>query len=291
VDKVAVREKLQELWKRRNSRWILILLGIGFLFLLALVVGAVVPEQIDWVRTYRPATRELIALRSPYSVQSFYNPPWILIPMIPMALLPDSLGNGVLFVVSFCVIIYSAIRMGAKPVSLLAFMLSFPVIFLLLFGQIDWLVLLGFTLPPPIGLIFILSKPQIGIPYAVFIFVESWRSGGVKQVICNFSPLTIMLMVSFVLFGYWVRPLEPHILTAIYNLSLWPTGIVIGLVFLVKAIHKRNKGLSIVAGPFLSPYVGVHSWTVSILAILSQKWETIAVAIGSWIVCLVLILR
>jgi len=274
-----------------KNRWVFIFLGVAVLVLMVWAVATFVPEQIDWVRTYRPATRELLAFRSPYNIKTYYNPPWMLIPMIPMALLPDRIGNGVLFVVSLCVIIYSAIRFGAKPVSLIAFLLSFPVIFLLLFGQIDWMVLLGFTLPPQIGLLFILSKPQIAIPYAVFIFVESWRSGGIKQVVKVFLPVTISYIFSFLLFGYWVKPLEPHTYTAIYNLSLWPTGIVVGLVFLVKSIRKRNKVLSIVAGPLFSPYVGVHSWAVSILAILSQKWETIAVTIGSWIVCLILILR
>lgn len=272
-------------------RWVFIFLGVAVLVLMVWAVATFVPEQIDWVRTYRPATRELLAFRSPYNIKTYYNPPWMLIPMIPMALLPDRIGNGVLFVVSLCVIIYSAIRFGAKPVSLIAFLLSFPVIFLLLFGQIDWMVLWGFTLPPQIGLLFILSKPQIGIPYAVFIFVESWRSGGMKQVVKVFLPTLILLIISFFIFGVWFSKMQPPDLNAIHNLSLWPTGLPIGLALLIFGLRQRKSRLSIIAGPFFSPYVCVHSWSIPLLSILPLQWETAAAVIGSWLVCLIQITK
>lgn len=284
---MQIHQFFQRMWGDKNYRWIIPTIGTAFFILMVWAVGAFVPEQIDWVRTYRPATRELLALRSPYNVPTYYNPPWILIPMIPMAILPDKVGNGVLFVVSFCFIVYSAIRFGAKPVSLLAFLLSFPVIFLLLFGQIDWMVLFGFTLPPQIGLLFILSKPQIGIPYAVFILVESWRSGGIKQVVKVFLPTLLLLIVSFFIFGVWFSKMQPPDLNAIHNLSIWPAGLPIGLALLIFGLRRRKKGLSIIAGPSFSPYVCVHSWSIPMLPILPMQWETIAAAIGSWLVCLI----
>jgi len=288
---MQVITSLQNRWDRKKNRWQIVLVGIIVFILLAWIVGNFIPEQIDLSRTYRPATREIISLRSPYNVSTFYNPPWILIPLIPIALLPNSIGNGVLFLVSLIVLIYTAIRMGASRVSLLAFIFSFPVYFLLLFGQIDWLVLFGFVLPPQFGLVLIMSKPQIGLPYAIFLMIESWRVGGIRSLIRAFLPATFLFIFSFLIFGFWIKPLEPHNFTAIYNLSLWPTGVVIGLVLLVKAIRKRDKVLSIAAGPFFSPYVAVHSWATSFLAILPQKWESVAVAVGSWIVCLILIMN
>jgi hypothetical protein len=46
------------------------------------------PLGVDWVRWFRPATLEFIAGRSPYTIEGFFNPPWLVIPLIPFALLP-----------------------------------------------------------------------------------------------------------------------------------------------------------------------------------------------------------
>lgn len=189
----------------RNTRWIVIYLGLILSTLLGIAAANFIPEQIDWVRTYRPAARELLALRSPYDISTFYNPPWILIPLLPIALLPDKVGNGFLFVISLWALIYSIIKMGAKPLSLIAFLLSFPVVFLLLFGQIDWMILIGLTLPPQIGLIFIFTKPQIAIPYAVFILIQTWRNKGFLHVVKIFFPISMMVLLSLLIFGLWFK--------------------------------------------------------------------------------------
>jgi hypothetical protein len=276
-------QSISTIWESSKNRWIIIILGFILLTLMGWAATTFIPEQIDWVRTYRPATRELMALRSPYTIKSFFNPPWILLPMVPIALLPDKIGNGILFVVSLCTIIYSAIRMGAKPLSLVAFSFSFPVLFLLLFGQIDWMIFLGFTLPPQFGLFLVLSKPQVAIPYAIFWLFESWRIGGIRQVLRTFLPVSIMFLISFLVFGIWFKNIDPTIVTTIYNFSLWPFGLVLGLAFLAFALVKRKKEVSIVAGPFFSPYVGVHSWAAPLLAILPLQWLSVAASAGSWI--------
>lgn len=271
----------------KGVRWIVISFGLILLTLLGIAAANFIPEQIDWVRTFRPAAREVLALRSPYNISTYYNPPWILIPLMPIALLPDKVGNGFLFVISLCALISSAIRMGAKPFSLIAFLLSFPVVFLLLFGQIDWMILFGLTLPPQIGLIFIFSKPQIAIPYVIFTFIESWRIGGIKQAVRVFLPVTLMFFLSILLFGLWFSDKNLFMVSAIYNYSLWPAGLAPGLVFLGYGLIKRNKNVSIGAGPFFSPYVGVHSWTISLISILRYQWWSIITAAGSWIMYIV----
>lgn len=271
----------------KGIRWIVIFFGLILLILLGIAAANFIPEQIDWVRTFRPAAREVLALRSPYNISTYYNPPWILIPLLPIALLPDKVGNGFLFVISLCALIYSAIRMGAKPFSLIAFLLSFPVVFLLLFGQIDWMILFGLTLPPQIGLIFIFAKPQIAIPYVVFILIESWQKGGYKQVLKVFYPVFVMFLLSNLIFGLWFTDSDLFMLSAIYNYSLWPGGLIFGSVLLVYAIIKHKKEVSISAGPFFSPYVGVHSWTIALVALLPYQWMIGIAAAGSWLMYLI----
>lgn len=281
---------ITKIWESKKNQLIIIIFGILLLLMIGLAAALFLPQPIDWIRTYRPATRELLALRTPYSIKSFYNPPWILIPTIPFALLPDRVGNGLLFVISFVTIIYSAIKSGGKALSVSAFMLSFPVLFLLLFGQIDWLILLGFTLPPQIGLFFILAKPQIAIPFTAYFLIDSFRKGGIKQVTKVFLPVTLAYIFSFAIFGIWFENIDSNILTEIYNFSLWPFGIPIGIALIIKAIRLHKERFSIIAGPFFSPYVGVHSWSIPLLAILPNKWETLGFSLGTWIVCLIKIL-
>ena len=269
--------------KTKKYQLAILIIGIILLVFLSWVVGSIIPEQIDWIRTYRPAIRELLAFRSPYRIKSFFNPPWILIPMIPFALLPDKIGNGLLFIVSFCVIIYSAVRMGAKPLSLIFFLFSFPVVFLLIFGQIEWMILLGFTLPPQLGLLLVLSKPQISIPYALFWLIESWRIGGIKQVLRVFFPVFSLFILSILFFGLWFRNIDSNIIHAIYNFSLWPYGLLIGFPLLVYGLFRHKEKFSVFGGPFFSPYVAVHSWATSLLAILSFHWASIVASVVSWI--------
>jgi len=279
---------ISKLWE--SKKIIVIVLGFLLFILIGWAAGSFLPEPIDWIRTYKPATRELIAFRTPYSIASFFNPPWILIPLIPFSLLPEKIGNGLLFVVSFSVVVYVAVKSGGKALSLASFLLSFPVLFLLLFGQIDWLILLGFTLPPQFGLFLILSKPQIAIPYALFILINALTKGGIRLAVRIFMPVTIAFVVSFFLFGFWIGNFGSIKLTEIYNFSLWPIGLPIGIALAIYAIRHQNEGLSIFAGPFFSPYVGVHSWSVPLLTILPNKWETLGFSIGTWIVCLIQIL-
>jgi hypothetical protein len=281
---VQVSEMVASAWKNTRQRWVMVVVVVLGFAAIGWAAARFLPEQIDWVRTYRPAARELLALRSPYNIKSFFYPAWILIPMLPIALLPDVVGNGVLFAVELAAILYVAIRMRAKPLSLIALLVSFPVLFLLLFGQMDWIVLLGFTLPAPLGLIFILAKPQVAVGYAVFMLVESWRDGGrFKKVLINFLPAVAFYLLSFLIWGFWFLGADPNVLVHKCNFSAGAIGIPIGLVLTYLSLKHRKMEFSLLAGVFFSPYVCVHSWTVPLFALLGYPVELVIASIGSWI--------
>jgi hypothetical protein len=142
--------------------------------------------------------------------------------------------------------------------------------------------LLGFVLPPQIGLFFILVKPQMGSVVALFWLVEAFRKGGWKEAVRVFLPVTLALLITFALWGLW--PLQGANLASIaHNASLWPVSIPIGLGLLVAALHRRQMGFAMAASPCLSPYVMVTSWAGVLMAILRSIPETIAVVIGAWI--------
>jgi hypothetical protein len=265
---------------------------IVLIFLLAItliMLGSLyLPAGIDWRDTYRPATLALLTGESPYKVDIFFAAPWGLIPLIPFAILPEAIGRAALLLIGLGSFAYTAHKLGGKTIALIAFLLSPPVMHCLLNSNIEWLPLLGFILPPQIGLFFISIKPQIGVAVGIFWFIEAWRKGGYRNVIHVFWPITLALLISFAIFGFWpMRFRETIFLTRGYNASLWPGTIPVGLALLVAAIHKRNIKFAIASSPCLSPYVLLHAWTGALVSFVSQPIETIAAVIGLWILVII----
>jgi len=259
--------------------------------LLVLVAAAIVllsiylPDGIDWMNTYRPATRALLAGKSPYEeVDIYFAAPWTLIPLIPLALLPVSVGRSILFLCTIAAFGYTAIRLKAKPPATIAFLLSPPVMHCLLNANVEWLPVLGFVLPPQIGLFFISVKPQIGFAVGLFWLVESWRSGGIREVIRVFWPVTTALLLSFIVFGVWpLRWQNTLSLTRSYNASLWPWTIPVGLGLIAASLRTRNIKYAFPASPCLSPYVLFHAWSGALVSLAPHTAEMITTVAGLWI--------
>ena len=257
-----------------------------FVFIFILLVGAVwiwLPEGWDWPRYFRPAILEMISGQSPYTIQGYFNPPWTLIPLLPLLLLPEKLACALLTVIGIMVFALIGYKFHAKPLALAAFLLSPYVLYGAFSTNIDWLAAFGLLLPPEIGLFFVLTKPQIGAAVAIYWLFETWKSGGWRNIIRVFSPVMIAFLISFLVYGFWPS-------NAIWrvdhgtNMSLWPTSIPIGLVVLSLAIRKKEKRFAISASPFLSPYISPHSWATALIGLLPMQTEMILAVIGSWIV-------
>lgn len=250
--------------------------------MLLLVLNSLLPPAVDWTNLYRPAAAALVAGRSPFEIDRFSNAPWVLIPMLPLLILPESLGRAILALCSLISLSLICHKFGAKPVGLIFFLLSPPVISLILDGNIDWLVAIGFILPPQIGLFFLVIKPQIGIAVAFFWFIQSWRKSGLQEVIKVFAPVTLALIVSFLLYGFW-----PLTFSKAFdwggNASLWPMSIPIGLALLGIAIRKQKISFAISSSPCLSPYLLLHSWIGPLIAIAASTPGMVVAVIGMWL--------
>jgi hypothetical protein len=281
-------------YTKNNLRAVLLILVV-----LALVVGAMavfLPPAVDWQNSIRPAVFELLAGRSPYHLDlgiqgswdpyAFFNAPWALLPLIPLALLPVAVGRALLVIITLLSFGYVAHRLGGKPLAIGLLLVSPPVMHELLVGNIDWLAVLGFILPPQIGLFFVSVKPQVGIGVAVFWLVEAWRKGGWREVVRVFWPITAALVLSMIIFGPW--PLRFGTQTGVWwNASLWPMSIPVGLGLLAAALHKRKIEYSIAASPCLSPYLMMHSWVVALLAVTTSLPVTAAAVGGFWILIII----
>ena len=264
-----------------------VLLRVLIVVVAALTVSFIaapyLPPAIDWTTAFRPATLDLLAGRDPFENPWMIHAPWGLLPLIPLALLPEAVGRVMLVICGLASYAYVAHKLGAKPIATIFLLLSPPVMHVLLNGNLDWLAALGFVLPPQFGLFFISVKPQMGIAVAPFWLIQAWRQGGWKQVIKTFAPFTIVLALSFAIYGLW--PLGSS-RTADYwwNASLWPMSIPVGLALFVTSIRKQKIEYAMAASPCLSPYVLLHSWVGALLAIVASVPETIAAVVGLWIV-------
>jgi hypothetical protein len=243
------------------------------------------PYGIDWSKTIRPACLLLLQGKSPYEIiPNLGFPPWALAALIPLTVFSDPLGRAILFTIGLVCFLVSIMRMGAKPIVAGAFLLSPPVMHNLLNANLDWLPLIGFTLPPRIGLFFISVKPQMGSVVGLFWLIEAYRKGGVRQVIKDFLPFTLALFISFLLFGFWpIHYMDIQTTSQTWNASLWPASIPVGLALAVASIRMRDIRLAMGASPCLSPYVLLHAWSGALAALAKMPIEMLAAVAGLWI--------
>jgi len=253
------------------------------LIALGVVAYFFLPNPVDWTISYRPAALALLSGKSPYTALPFFNPPWILLPLIPYAVLPYRLGVAAFFVTNLVVFYYISQRMAARPIARIALLCSFPVIVCFLFGQIDGIILLGLFMPRPLGLILLLAKPQMGAAVAVFWLIEAWRAGGWKQAVTTIAPVAVLFLISLALYGLWPLQLNmSDMFVAEFNTSLWPGSLMIGLPLLVYALRHRKEYFALMAGPFFSPYVTPQSWSIALVGLMPYELEMVAASLASW---------
>lgn len=261
-------------------------LSIGIIILTGLLLtwamAVFLPPAVDWHTVFRPASLAVLSGGSPYSVDGFFYVPWSILPLLPLAFLPENIGRALLVLLTFAGYFFVARRLGAKTIAIVFLLLSPIVLHEILNGNIDWLAVLGFVFPPQIGLFFIVIKPQVGVAVGLFWFVQSWRSGGWRNTVRVFAPVALAIGLSIIIYGWWFLPARQTV-SFWWNASLWPMSIPVGLALLVAAIRKGRIEFAMGASPCLSPYVLFHSWVGALLAIVNSVPETIAAVIGLWI--------
>jgi hypothetical protein len=242
-----------------------------------LPVNAPNPETIpvygsDWQWAYLPALNNFFHGASIYG-GNFFNPPWVLFPLIPLAFLSPALGSAVMYSLNIFAFVIVFVRLRISVWFIIPLILFSGILLNSQHGNIEGLIALGFLLPPPIGLFFVLAKPQVGIGVAVYWLFESMRNGGVKQVTRSFIPVAIAYLISFAFYGAWLST-NSGMVRIWWNESFFPYSVPAGLVFLALASWKRQIGWAIAAGPLFSPYVNLHTWTflwIGLAIVISPK--------------------
>lgn len=258
-----------------------VLLIVLLALLIPLLLG--LPGALDWHYTYRPAARAVAAGQSPYSVEIYYAAPWAAWLLVPFALLPETLGRILTFLLGLYAFAFTAWRAGASPVTTFIFLCSAGVIGCLINGNVEWLSLLAITCPPWLGLILAAVKPQVGIGLGLYWVITTWRDEGIMRMLQTVAPVTFLLALSFWMYGFWFMRFTQAVAWSTDNTSLGVQGIFIGGVLLMRALRTRDDETALAAGPFLSPYALHFTWSACLVGLLRRPWELLIAVICLWI--------
>lgn len=278
--------------KERPFGRIAVYTGLGVLTMAAIWLAAFVPNA-DWSGTYDGVLQAIRQGRSPYSQASFLNPPWTVFLLAPFAALPSRLARGLVLVCTVAAWFYTAWRLGAPRVSVIAMLLSPTAIGTLLAGNLDGLILLGIFIPATWGLFVLLIKPQIGIGAAVYGLFEAWQRRRLPGVLLTLMPVLIGAAISAVVFPAWLDRVLQQPANA-WNRSIFPYGIPLGMLLLWLSFRRQNMMFALASAPFFSPYLTFPTYLIvqigllhpDVERIIPRIWLQILLCVCLWMVML-----
>ncbi len=240
------------------KRRFLIILGLLIATAVAVYAASFLPTA-DWFTIFDPAARGVFSGHLPYERSGYILPPWAVLPLLPIVLFPPNIAHGLMYVVSLLTLVYIMWRLRVPPLAAVAFLLSPTAVGALMVNNIDPFVIAGILFPPVWGLFFLVVKPQIGVGVTVYYLVEAWRLGRFRQVLKTFAPISAVYLLSALLFPVWIDRMlnNPQ---NIWNRSVFPYAIPIGIVLMWISIRRRNPYFALAAAPFFAPYHSFYSY-------------------------------
>jgi hypothetical protein len=215
----------------------------------------------DWDEFFVAAVKALLRGDSPYTVQGFYNAPWLVFLLLPLAWIPPRFAMllpGIALVI--------AARRRQKPAIIPIVGLSFPFIALSLYANVDWIPMLGVALGGAAGPLLVTTKPQAaGLVILAFVKQSGWKV---------LWLLVLAAAICLILWPNWPFDiLEGGQLTAKKrNLSLFPYTIPLGIAAAWLAWRDGDELWGCVASLSLAPYYYVHSLVPLLFVLADRKW-------------------
>lgn len=257
----------------RTTQW---LIGSVTCIVLILAFSLIpIPGGIDW-EVFREAGRRVWTGQPLYgellsSHGYFYNPPWVAVILAPLGLLPFRWGWAILSTATLLLVAAVMHRWQGGPGRRILALLSPPVLYIVLHGETDGMVLAGVLLPQEWWALVALSKPQVTIGLVFGVARSRWLAAA--------AITGAVLLISLIWFGNWpftlIRQPRPLVQDT-WNmwLGLWPFQVPAGVAILLLGISRRDERLLLAASPFLSPYATVSNLLGPWLAVstfLSQR--------------------
>lgn len=229
----------------------------------------------DW-EVYRNAWYALLNGVNPYSVtisvggdMRFMYPIWSLIPIAPFAWIGYPAINIIMVIVTLICLFLVAHKYHMKTLHTFFFVSSAAVFYGIGYGNITFLTLLGLLLPTPIGLFFLIIKPQSTAIVMLILLIKEYEQGGWKRVVYTLMPVTIALIVMILIFGI---PKIPNMSGNASINIIWPACLIVGIPATYYAIRKRSMKFAFLASSFISPYMGLSGYMTAGLGFPILTW-------------------
>jgi len=273
---------------RRSSFRIVIIVLVTLAMVLLFYFAPLPFNGVDWLGYHR--TAQALSRGEPFygipfgTNHIYYNPPWLIVSLLPIGLLPFRLGYAVFCVVNLWLILLVIMRVKLSAGQIIFLLMSPPVIYVLIYGQLDIFVVgVCMLLPPEWRLFYGLAKPHAALGLALGALRTSWK----RAIIIALSGF----LVSLVLFGNWpliVLQSPKPFLAGAHNFwrGFWPGQLLFGALLVALAWDRRDERFFLAASPFLSPYAGTYSFVGPALglAMSLKTWQLVLILIVWWFV-------
>ena len=259
--------------KNIDRRKLLIYPLLALALALAVYMASLMPTA-DWFDTFDPAARGVFSGLAPYHRVGYVYPVWGVVPLLPIVLFPPQIAHGLMYIVCALILFYIMWRLKVGVVAAVAFFLSPTAIGALMVNNIDPMVISGILFPPVWGLFLLVLKPQIGFGVVIYYLVEIWRKDGFWGAVRTFAPVSIAWMISAALFPVWIERMlrNPQI---IWNRSLFPYLIPLGLFLLWLAFRNKNPYFALASSLFFAPYHSLYSYIIVQIGLMHPDVEKV----------------
>lgn len=206
---------------------------------------------------------------SPYT-GCFYNPIYVALIAAPLSLVPFDIAYRANAALMFGLYIVALTRLFKRRVLWLALLAPFGLL-IAYYGNLDALVMLGVTLPAPVGVWLLLTKPQIGLFAAT---VMLWKYRNWYMIGAVVAVMGVSLAMGMIHGG----------ISQSWSISLWPWGVVIGMPMLYAALGMRDELLALGAAVFVSPYISALSWCAALPLFRVNRRVMLIGVVLSWVI-------
>jgi hypothetical protein len=286
------------------AEWAILLASVVAFITVLKLITQWIPFATDWELFFRPVTLGWTdgSLLLYQETSSFWNPPWLLWPLIPLAFWPAWMGWGILVVATMFVMLWLTRKYKAWWLVFLSPLIIDPIHN----GQVDVIPMLGIALAwlatdrpllMGIALTLMITKPQACFLVALWLWMHH-----PKRMRALVVPIGVF--AASVIVDGWDWPLRwasgssafrlvqiTHNASPWHSLGLWmiPVALVLGIWALRLPSTRRNLGAVVNANALIAPYLGSHS-LIQVLAFgllqLGPAW-----AAAGWIASLTPLLR
>lgn len=196
---------------------------------------------------------------NPYDAEGFYNPFWIL-PLVAVSEFFGPYKVAVWVTVNLCAFAWVCLRLKMPWWFVAPFMVFSGALIGAFVGNVEGLVALGMVLPSPFGIVLLMIKPQIGAAVTAYYVLSAFVYRGWKAAALMLAPVAVLSALSFILYGNWIAKMSQAVALSYNTIDFFPVGVPVGIALIVAGVSRQNVGYSLMAIPFIAPYMNYHTW-------------------------------